>query len=278
MPILGTVASFGLGPDAPTIGTATDGGTGTTATVTYTAPTWAGKTSGSVTYTATSSPGGFTGTGSSPITVSGLTIGTAYTFTVTATTSYGVTGPASAASNSVTPANPITPSMEQIALVTTTATTSFSFTSIPQTYKHLIVRFSGMRVTTAGNSEYLQVRYNSVTSNTYIQYYSHEFGTSISNGVSYAGRNTSGAAAIASKASANSNNSGSCEFIVMNYTDTTRGQQFRFNSWGNFSNTGRTGLGASANELTPVAVNALTFTSPSNFIAGGKIALYGVKG
>jgi hypothetical protein len=102
MPILGTVASFGLSPEAPTIGTATAGDA--SATVTYTAPTWSGKTSGSVTYTATSSPGSYTGTGSSPITVSGLSNGTSYTFTVTATTSYGVTGPASAASNSIIPA------------------------------------------------------------------------------------------------------------------------------------------------------------------------------
>ena len=43
-----------------------------------------------------------TGTGASPITVSGLTGATPYTFTVTASTPGG-TGPASAASNSVTP-------------------------------------------------------------------------------------------------------------------------------------------------------------------------------
>ncbi|CAB4153787.1 Fibronectin type III [uncultured Caudovirales phage] len=89
-------------PGAPTIGTAT-AGIGS-ATVTYTAPTNLG--SGTVTYTATSSPGGLTGTGASPITVSGLTNGTAYTFTVTASTPGG-TGPASAASNSVTPALPV---------------------------------------------------------------------------------------------------------------------------------------------------------------------------
>ena len=88
-------------PGAPTIGTATAGVN--SATVTYTAPTDLG--SGTVTYTATSNPGSLTGTGASPITVSGLTNGTAYTFTVTAATPGG-TGPASAASNSVTPALP----------------------------------------------------------------------------------------------------------------------------------------------------------------------------
>lgn len=86
-------------PQAPTIGTAADGGTGTTATVTYTA----GATGGAAVsaYTATSSPGSFTASGASPITVSGLTTGTAYTFTVTATNANG-TSSASAASNSVT--------------------------------------------------------------------------------------------------------------------------------------------------------------------------------
>jgi hypothetical protein len=53
-------------------------------------------------YTVTSSPGSITGTGSaSPISVTGLTASTTYTFTVTATNSGG-TSPASTASNSVT--------------------------------------------------------------------------------------------------------------------------------------------------------------------------------
>lgn len=87
-------------PGAPTIGTATAGVA--SATVAFTAPTDLGA--GTITYTATSSPGGFTGTGTSPITVSGLTNGTAYTFTVRAATPGG-TGPASSASNSITPSS-----------------------------------------------------------------------------------------------------------------------------------------------------------------------------
>ena len=85
-------------PQSPTIGTSTAGSG--SATVTYTANATGGSTV--TAYTATSSPGSFTGTGTSPITVSGLTNGTAYTFTVTATNANG-TSSASSASNSVTP-------------------------------------------------------------------------------------------------------------------------------------------------------------------------------
>jgi hypothetical protein len=53
----------------------------------------------------TSSPSSITGTGASPITVSGLANGTAYTFTTTATNANG-TSVASSASNSVTPTAP----------------------------------------------------------------------------------------------------------------------------------------------------------------------------
>ena len=91
-------------PGAPTIGAVAAAGS-TSAKVTFTAPSSDGG-SPITTYTATSSPAGGTGTvsqaGSGTITVTELTAGTPYTFTVTATNAAG-TSAASATSAPVTP-------------------------------------------------------------------------------------------------------------------------------------------------------------------------------
>lgn len=88
-------------PGAPTAATATAGDA--QASVAFTAPASDGG-SAITGYTVTSNPGGFIASGvATPLIVTGLTNGTAYTFTVTATNIMG-TGAASAASISVTPA------------------------------------------------------------------------------------------------------------------------------------------------------------------------------
>jgi hypothetical protein len=79
------------------------------ATVTFEAPFSTGGTP-ITSYSVTSNPGGFTGSGAaSPITVTGLTDGTSYTFTVVATNAVGNSQPSSA-SNAVTPGAATIPS------------------------------------------------------------------------------------------------------------------------------------------------------------------------
>jgi hypothetical protein len=96
----GDSSGTGTRPEAPTIDSAVAGNA--QATVSFAAPVSDGGAPIFV-YTVTSEPGGLMATGAaSPLTVTGLTNGTAYTFTVTATNAAGTSAP-SAASNSVTP-------------------------------------------------------------------------------------------------------------------------------------------------------------------------------
>ena len=152
-----------IAPGAPTIGTATATGT-TTATVAFTAP---GSNGGATitTYTATSSPDNITGTlsqaGSGTINMTGLTAGTSYTFTVTATNSAG-TGSASSASNSITtfatPVNTVAPVVSGTATVgQTLSTTNGTWTgtaTITFTYQW---QRNGVDITSATSGTYTLV-------------------------------------------------------------------------------------------------------------------------
>jgi len=138
MPILGNTASqSGKAPGSPTI-TSVTAGDGSVS-VAFSAPAYTGK--GSVTYTATSSPGGYINTGSSsPIVVSGLSNGTSYTFTVVASTSYGISGQTSSASS---PAVPVAPAH--------TGATWTSF-SLPRSQDWCAIRSNGTRFVALASS------------------------------------------------------------------------------------------------------------------------------
>ena len=115
-------------------------------------PFTANATGGSsvTTFTATSSPGGFTGTSSSsPISVSGLSYGTAYTFIVTATNANG-TSTASSTSNSVTPSLPSLGSWSTISTANPTERNYPAFASTGST----IYRMNGNNVGGQSDSYY----------------------------------------------------------------------------------------------------------------------------
>lgn len=266
MRIVGNPPSGGKKPTTPTIGTATDGGTGTTVSVAFTPSTYIGK--GTITYTATSSPGSLTNTGSgSPIVVSGLTTGTAYTFTVQGATNYGVNSDSSAASNSVTPASPS--SFESIATATGTGSSgTISFTSIPSTYKHLQIRLWN------NNGNGIRLRFNSNTSAIYGYHRLRGNGTAAS-----ANASTSDTSIVNISETTSSANIGGVAIIdIIDYASTTKNKVTR-----TFTGYDENGSGAidlhSGLWISTSAINAIEiYATSGNFTTSSTFALYGIKG
>ena len=269
MAIIGSLAAGGMKPTTPTIGTASDGGTGTTASVAFTPSSYIGK--GTITYTATSSPGSLTGTGSSsPITVSGLTTGTAYTFTVSGTTNYGVASASSAASNSVTPANPT--AYDSIATVTASGgETSLNFTSIAGTYKSLQIR--GWFKSSGGGGG--SMRFNSDTGSNYSRHYLGESGSTV-----WAGGSANQTLMFTADQSGSTYNS-VIIIDIIDYASTSKNKTMR--AWNGYDvNAAGTsmymysGLWMSTSAITSIQLGTANFGG--TFAAGSTFALYGIKG
>jgi len=267
---------------APTIGTATDGGNGTSANVAFTVP--ASTTPGGPIfyYKATSSPGSFTGTASSsPITVSGLTADTSYTFTVTGVNATGE-GPASSASNSVTPALPN--SYEAIATLSGNGSSdTITFTSIPSTYKHLQIR--GVNVVNYGNTDYGNggLRFNGDTGGNYTNHSIRGYwdgSTGNKQGINYTlGTITYG---MIFNCFLNQNQDSVFPTVIdiLNYKDTNNRKVARAYGGGTYSTQGARAIIQGASmfwDSTSAITSVSLFASNGNWNAKTKFTLYGIK-
>ena len=261
-------------PDAPTIGTATAGTE--SATVTYTAAATGGAVT---TFTATSSPGSITGTGASPITVSGLTGGTAYTFTVRGSNTTG-TSPASAATSPVTPT--VASSYESIATTTLSSTqATVTFTSIPATFTHLQVRaiVRDNRVPPSGNFNNSHLRVNSDSGANYTYHTLRGNGSAAS--VDGAGSQTVTDYTVIPSSTAGANTFGAQIWDILDYANTNKYKTIRMLSGTDNNGDGWIELSSSVWQNTN-AITSLTFllsgaTLPS-FVQYTQYALYGIKG
>jgi hypothetical protein len=260
-------------PFTPTIGTATDGGTGSTVSVAFTTNNTAG-----LTYTALSTPGSLTGTSTtSPITVSGLTSGTAYTFQVNAANSAG-TSPYSAASNSVTPVTPT--SFESIATTTLGSTTStITFSSIPSTYKSLQIR-TLQRVDASVTGYYwnMKINVNSDSGSNYPWHYLQGDGSA----ASAAGTTATTYIEVNSVAPDQAKTSGifgTSIIDIHDYASTTKNKTLRYFAGADANGTGKVTLGSGLWLSTSAITSIVITTNAANgFIAGSTFALYGIKG
>jgi len=267
--LLGSL-SGGMQPSAPTIGTATGGDT--SASVAFTASSYIGK--GTITYTATSSPGGLTGTSAtSPITVSGLTNGTAYTFTVVGNTNYGVASVASAASNSITPAP--SGSFNSIASVTASGggLQTISFTSIPSTYTHLQIRYASKN---QAASDTTLIRFNNDSGSNY-SYHRLSYSGSFS-ATSYPSA-TYGELPATAYSGTGSGVFGSGVIDIFDYTNTNKYKTVKM--LGGFRDLGSGGSTA-FNSMAYYSLSAISsiqiIPSPNWVDAPSVFSLYGIQG
>ena len=156
-------------PSAPTSLVATSGNA--TASIAFT------PSVNAVSYTVTSSPAGITATGTaSPIVVSGLTNGTSYTFTMTATNASG-TSSASTASNAVTPMFPLaTPT--NIVATAGNASASIAFTTVSQATSYTVTSAPGGLTGTGSSTPVTVNGLTNGTSYTFVVRASNSSGTS----------------------------------------------------------------------------------------------------
>ena len=256
-------------PYIPTIGTATDGGTGTTVSVAFTGNNVA---NGTITYTALSNPGSLTGTGTaSPITISGLTAGTAYTFQVKAGNSLGDSA-YSAASNSVTPVTPT--AFDSIATFTGNNTSStVTFSSIPSTYKSLQIRINSMDGGASGGFA-INMTLNNDTGANYTLHRVQGNGSAAS---ATGGTGNSSASTIANAGGGAASTPAPAIIDLIDYASTSKNKTIR-----SFSGFDRNSAGLirlySSLWLSTAAVNRIDLTGTNNFDTGTTIALYGIKG
>jgi hypothetical protein len=259
-------------PQAPTINSATASTDGSgTATLLFTA----GSTGGSAitSYTATSSPGQITASSaSSPLTISGLQMDVPYTFTVFSSNANG-SSQYSAPSSQVTPTIALG-AFEAIASTRLTSNqAAITFSSIPQNYKHLQIRWAGA---TSGG-DYLYLRSNIMPTKTSRIAL---LGTEFYNRANYDGDATYGSELWFGGIDVSEPAIGVID--ILDYSSTTKIKQaksllVRPHSTGPYNS-----LISIINQFgtSTVAIDSITFQAKASYplCTGTTVSLYGIKG
>ena len=260
-------------PQAPTIGTFTDGGTGTSGTLSLTLNATGGSAITNIKYSTDGTNYTATGSTTSPITISGLSVG-AYTFYVKATNANGD----SAASSSVAGTVLTPPAFYSIATVSpTSGTVTATLSSIPTGYKSLQIRYVTLQNAAAVN---LFMQINGDTTTTYSHHQLYGSGGT---------RNSSGVVGTTQIAIDNLSNASttfpSIGIIdIQDYLSTSNYKTIR--SFKGFDDNGAatgansvvlgSGLWQSTSAITSISF-FLTTGGSNTFSAGTSFALYGVN-
>jgi hypothetical protein len=261
-------------PQAPTIGTFTDGGTGTSGTLSFTLNATGGSSITTVKYSTDGTNYTSAGSTSSPITISGLSVGS-YTFYVKATNANGDSAASSSVAGTV-----IQPSNFFLISTVAGSGTSVTFSSIPSGYKSLQVRYIAKDSSTAANIGNIGLQINGDTGANYAWHYLFGFnGAAASSGNTSQARIWLGYNSIAM--SLNGNGAYGAGIVdIIDYTNTSKNKTVKALA-GVDTNVGAVYSDINASSglwLNTAAVTSLTlFTPNSGFVSGTTFSLYGVS-
>lgn len=175
---------------------------------------------------------------------------------------------------------PVSTSFESIATYTPTTGTSVTFSSIPQTYKHLQLRIVG-RSDVSGTNVGWNIQPNSVTGSVYTLHELYSDGSTVYSWGYGTGTYNSGPYFEVFGSSVTSNIMGVAIIDFIDYASTSKNKTMRF-----FTGSDRNGaagtstlalkssLWTSTNAIDSIKI----FAGGGNFVSGTSIALYGIKG
>lgn len=175
-----------------------------------------------------------------------------------------------------------TSSYESIASATGTGTNAtITFSSIPDTYKHLQVRTNVRNLSGAASARAMYARFNSDTGNNYTLHRLYGDGSTVAAQGSVTG-DTGGQFFVdwaeADNGSA-SNLHGVSIIDIIDYANTSKYKTVRMLSGTDLNGTGRIYL-SSALWVSTSAITSITFEDPTanGFTTSSTFALYGIKG
>jgi hypothetical protein len=172
---------------------------------------------------------------------------------------------------------------ESIATATPSSVSTFTFSSIPQTFTHLQIRYIAKATSTSGG--YPTGLYVTFNGDTGANYQNHNFrGDGASAASGYAGNSSTSSDSIIivpGKATSNENLTFGVGVVdILDYANTNKFKTFRGSNGGDFNGSGSCFMGSSTWRNTS-AITSITFTCDvtylTNFLTNSHFALYGVK-
>jgi hypothetical protein len=243
--------------------------------VTFTASTL-GPTASSFSLTSSS---GVTGSGaSSPLTLQEVATGT-YTYSVSGVNANG-TGPSSAASNSVVVASLFAPSgaYDSIATVTVgSPVASIQFSSIPQTYTHLELRWMARSTDTGATVS----QFYWYANNTRPASYASHWTRGVNGNNTYSQGQSSDQQIyfqFATGGGATASVFGVGVTTILDYTNTNKNKTHRTFSGYDSNGTGQSVIASGLIPITSALTQIDIFPDSGNIAQYSKFALYGIKG